>query len=269
MPYYNNGKMLDTHITEYWSKYSPEVRQNLRVIIVDDGSTQDPAENHLKGPMPVPVTLYKVMKDIPWNQHGARNLGFHVAREGWCLATDMDHAVPNEFLEKVMSEPLADGCFYTFNRELANGEPNNGEKGKSHKNSFLIEKNTFWNGGGYDEDFCGTYGGDSWFRASLERVALHVHRSDLNFIRYTATEVQDCSTTQFSRQGKSRDDFKRIFDRKRRSGKNKPVSPLRFPWKKVGEFTPQGEKRNSSIAVYPSSIPPISKAALKRFFRTY
>ena len=76
-PYYENPKMLERQV-ENWNRYAGELRGALRIILVDDGSTKYPAEpifKHCK----MPKKLYRVKEDIPWNQHGARNLGAKVA----------------------------------------------------------------------------------------------------------------------------------------------------------------------------------------------
>ena len=100
-PYYDNGGMLERH-SEEWSSYAPEVKAQLRAIVVDDGSPNDPAAAHVRE-VGFPVELYRIKQNIVWNVPGARNLGMHVAPSGWCLLTDIDHLLAASEAEKLVN----------------------------------------------------------------------------------------------------------------------------------------------------------------------
>lgn len=72
MAYYENGGMLDRHIEE-WKNYPDALKDQIKAVIVDDGSSKDSALPHVQD-VGFPIELYRINVDIPWNQNGARNL---------------------------------------------------------------------------------------------------------------------------------------------------------------------------------------------------
>jgi len=82
LSYYENGLMLERHLEE-WAGYAPEVKAELRAVVVDDGSPRDPAVAHLRN-VGFPVDVYRIRQNLIWNVAGARNLGMTQAPDGWC-----------------------------------------------------------------------------------------------------------------------------------------------------------------------------------------
>ena len=118
-----------------------EKHPDCRVIIVDDCS-QTPLKS-LES-----IDVYRIDEDIPWNQPGARNLGFQEA-EGWIICADIDHLVTRENVDALINMKKEKGTIYYLGREDTIGW-----------NLYLIHKDDFEKIGGYDEDFCGHYGYD-------------------------------------------------------------------------------------------------------------
>ena len=84
--YYDNYEALKKMIHYYksWDNY--------KFIIVDDGSPKRPLE---KNDIPNDWSLYRVTKDIGWNNEGCRNLIVHECETEWVCLIDMDHMVNN------------------------------------------------------------------------------------------------------------------------------------------------------------------------------
>lgn len=232
MPYYDNPTMLGRHYEE-WSKWPPEIVSKLNVIIVDDGSPNEPA-------IGVPyrpnfVRIYRVLEDRPWHQHGARNLGAHVAPEGWLLLTDMDHMLERAEFERLVGllPVLAADSSYMFERiEADSRKPTITANGfpKPHPNSFLMTRELYWQVGGYDEDFCGLYGTDSFFRSRLPNL----RTLSIPLVRYWRALVADASTRTLPRkEGRDPDAKKKVMDKKRRQGRLNVIRTLNFPWEQL------------------------------------
>jgi hypothetical protein len=87
--------------------------------------------------------------------------------------------------------------------------------------------------GGYDEDYCGTYGGDLPFLHQLERIAPRIHLEDIKLLGYLPDAIEDACTTDYSRTGKYRDDYLKLYRRKQLSGDQRAKHPLRFSWERI------------------------------------
>lgn len=237
-PYYNAPQMLATHLFS-WSMFPKDVLQHLLFIIVDDCSQHSPALQVVKHfqDSRLPIRLYQVDVDIPWNQHGARNLAAMKAPKGWMLMSDIDHTVPLESVEWILRAKLDQGCFYTFQRMtrvpggkvepmLKDGKP------KPHPNTYLLTRGLFWRAGGYDEDFCGTYGGDGPFRRLLNQAGQHVHLGRVSIVRWPREVIPDAS-----QQPEFREAYRGLyypkFKEKGGSRMGKPIDWIRFPWSRL------------------------------------
>lgn len=230
MPYYENGGILDRHLTE-WQSYAPHVKKNFRAVIVDDGSEKDPAVNHMRNPG-FPVELYRIKENIPWNIPGARNLGMHVAPEDWCLLTDIDHVLyadqaPRFFDGFSMHDSRA---VFNFQREWADGRPLH-----PHPNSYLIYRSLYWKVGGTDEDFSGYWGaGEGAFRKALALATSAFYTLPIYLTHFGRDDIPDASTREWGRRG-SKWDYNNNPElvKKARGPAYKPVNPLRFAWEKT------------------------------------
>lgn len=233
MAYFENGQMLKRHLHE-WRDWSDEAAADIKVIIVDDGSANDPAELRLRQKPDLVARLniecYRVLgKKIPWNQHGARNLGMMKAPDGWCLMTDMDHLLTAQEAGAMVSMELAEGNYYVPSRINSDGQPKH-----RHPNSFILTRESFWQSGGYDEDFCGWYGSDSVFRRILDVGAHRVEADHPQLVLFGRDVIPDASTRVFGRKDTPyHSPNNPILRAKRRGPPYKAANPIRFLWERV------------------------------------
>ena len=235
MPYYDNPGML-AHQYKVWSRRWPEgVADRVRFIIVDDGSMRSPASGVVR-PAGLDIEIYRVLVDRPWHQHGARNLGAHVAPQGWLLMTDMDHVLEGKpALNLLKSLPrLPKTRAFMLERIEGDGSgPTRSDKGdlKPHPNSFVMTRQTFWHVGGYDEDYCGVYGTDRLFRGRLPQP---LDVLPIALTRYWRDLIPDASTTSLPRkEGRPPDAKKQVERKKRAAGRENVILTLDFPWQRV------------------------------------
>lgn len=227
-PYYENAGQLKRQI-DILNQYSKDVHKNIEVFLIDDASPKNPAlpvliSNHCK----IPIKLWRIQENIPWNQHGARNLGAKMAgKEGWLYVSDIDHFFePNE-MDKLLHQNLLTTHFYTFERvSLPEKLPYH-----YHCNSILIDRDIYWKAGGYDEDYCGSYGGDGQFIKAVKQFTTRYHFTDIRNVRVPREVQPDASTVQWSRE-----EYKKIYverlAEKKRAGLMKAINPLRFTWER-------------------------------------
>lgn len=223
MAYYENGKMLERHFKE-WQSYP---KKDFKIILVDDGSRKDPARNHIEE-CQFPLELYRIKKDIPWNQNGARNLGMTHAK-GWCLITDMDHLLSKNQFKKLYKLDLNKDIHYVPGRHKADDTPY-----KRHPNSYIVHRDLYWKAGGYDESFSGYYGTDSTFRRQLANVSERVELGEQFYLTlYGRDVIKDASTRNYGRKGSSYSIAKHPELRERKRLNPPPIPPLNFPWERV------------------------------------
>ncbi len=226
-PYYDNPSMLRLQC-DNWSMYTDGLKDEIELIIVDDGSTEYPAYDVLKSnPTGIKTRLFRVKEDIPWNQHGARNLGAKMAEGEWLWMSDMDMVLPCESAEHLFKNPDPDLHYVTRRIKITDLK----EDGH-HCNTFLVTREAYWKVGGYDEDYCGTYGGDG----SLNRALCTVAKKTLSeaFVYYYPRDVYtDAATQKYEREGYYKKEYRKRFDRKRAIGDIVPKNPIRFDWEEL------------------------------------
>lgn len=237
LPYYMNGSMLRLQFGN-WKAWPGKCRTRLKVIIVDDGSPNSPAAN-VPRPYGLPeLEIYRVLEDRPWHQHAARNLGAHMAPEGWLLLTDMDHVLQPDaaaMLFKALDKGRLDpGTVYMLDRvEADTGLPTLGKDGqpKPHPNSFVMTREMFWKIGGYDERATGIYGTDRLFRERCFDAAERGHLK-IPLTRYWRDLVPDASTTTLPRKEGRDPALKARIVASIKAAPDKIVT-LNFPWERV------------------------------------
>jgi predicted glycosyltransferase involved in capsule biosynthesis len=159
-----------------------ELHPATKVVIVDDGS---PEPLEIEG-----IDVYRINKDVPWNQPAARNIGFKKS-EGWIVCADIDHLVTKENVKELLKMKKEKGTVYYLGREDTNSW-----------NVYLIHKDDFEKIGGYDEDFCGHYGYD-----------------DIDFLfrcqdNLKVKEVREIKVKVFAKESSSRLDRDTKFNRR-------------------------------------------------------
>lgn len=229
LSYYDNGGILDRHLEE-WAGYPESIKPSLRAIVVDDGSPNDPAARHLRG-VGFPVEIYRIKTNTPWNVPGARNLGMHMAQDGWVLLTDIDHLLEREYAALLVNklENLHPSSFYLMSRKWADGRPLN-----SHGNSYVLQRSLYWIAGGTDEDWSGFWGaGESAFRKALGKVGRAGNLPDIYLTHYGRDDIPDASTREWGRRD-SEYDWRRnpALVAKMKAG-TAATNPLRFTWERV------------------------------------
>jgi hypothetical protein len=229
--YYDNPRMLQMQM-DCWSTYGGVLAQPPRIIIIDDGSPKTSAaevvRKHLrKQARKLPLRVFRIKEDIPWNFAGARNLGCHQA-EGWIYMSDIDTLLPAEDAKTLFeSQPLDPECFYMPQRLKLH----TGKITKQALVNLLFHKDKYVAIGGYDEDYAGNYGREETdFHRRLQRVAQKIDRPDVTLKVIPLRQVRDARTT-----GRPRDKTHNteVFDRKEAAGFPNPVNPLRFSWERV------------------------------------
>lgn len=237
MPYFDNAAMLGLQY-EGWRKWPGKYRRRLKVVLVDDGSENAPAGTVAR-PRGIPdVEIYRVTENRPWHQHGARNLGAHVAPEGWLLLTDMDHVLTAEsagLLFKAMDKGGLDPeTIYMLDRvEADTGLPTLNGSGlpKPHPNSFVVTRDLYWRIGGYDERATGIYGTDALFRHRAFTIGKRGHLN-IPLVRYWRDLVPDASTNGLPRK-EGRDTAERARIMAEIAATPDAIRTLAFPWERV------------------------------------
>lgn len=226
MPYYNNPQMLQEHVAN-WNSFKDDTKKMFNIVLVDDGSSEIPDEIFRK--TTIKHALFRIEEDIPFNAHGARNLGMKVMGKDdqWALLTDMDVLFPEEAIRAISRKDFDSKNHYTMERMFVDGRPP-----KQHCNSFLVQRRAFWKAGGYDEDFCGCYGGDGIFLRALERHAKREHWLDVVSVGYNGT-IEDCSTRGLDRHGPMKEEYLKRRGNKKATNSMEPKNPLRFKWNRV------------------------------------
>ncbi len=217
MAYYENAGMLIEHY-RLLTSLPARLRDLIHVIIVDDGSPRNPAfVEDLKG---IPLQIYRMRKDIRWNQDACRNLGVRHSETNWVLLTDIDHLIPEETWKCVLLRDWDPEKVYNFTRVSAPDLL----PYKGHPNTWLMTRGKFDAAGGYDERFAGYYGTDADFRNRVVAVAKTALIKS-HIIRVPRTVIPDASTTSYLRkQPEDRDNIDRI---KRERAALEDQTPLR------------------------------------------
>lgn len=161
--YYEDPTLLKEQLF-LWKRYPPEVE----IIVVDDGSVNYPAFDVLKNVrMPANLRLYSVHDDLGFNSHGCRNLIAKVAYSDYVLFCDIDCQFSPQDIAYLRTIQFQKESLYNFHSyTCSTGQ----YKKEGHINVFLVNTETFWEAGGYDESFTGYHYGDREFIKRLKKV---------------------------------------------------------------------------------------------------
>ena len=182
----------------------PKAIQNLESIgypftrfnfhFVDDGSKEPLKCEWAK--------VYRIQKDIAWNQPAANNYGFSkLDPEAYVLRLDIDHYFNIEDLDAIDKIELKPKQIVYFRRKLNGGEI------ASHPNCYLARVKDLIDIGGYNEEFCGNYGFDD----SELRHRMKFNRFKLLFSKIYLHAVLELRTEGLKRDTKiNHTKFKRI-----------------------------------------------------------
>ena len=228
--YYDNPDMLKLHI-DTWRAYPDKIKKRMNIILVDDCSPRSPAIHFLPllVGLGIPTRIYRVLEDIPWNLDGARNLGMKETETEWNLITDMDRLLPVDAAAAALEMTKERGKVYRPDQVWA-GE--NRSLGRPHPNSFIIHRSDYWQVGGYDEDFQGSYGTDGNFRKNLRAVAVEVYTT-MPYLLCCEDLVKDSITQTLPRKVKGV--YCVTIPRLKAKLQSPPyvaVNPIRFRWER-------------------------------------
>lgn len=231
-PYYENPRMLAAQV-ENWNRYSEDLRSRIRVVLIDDCSRRSPAEPIFRL-CQLQKELYRITTNIPWNQHGARNLGATMAphdrcADPWMLLCDIDMMLTADMATRLLLTRHDAPNHYTFDRNY----PNHPALNRYALNMFSVKHSVYWQAGGYDEDYCGLYGGDVPFVQQLRRISPRVHLNGVTLTAYLPSEIDDANTQDFSRTGVYRTTYLKILKRKQLTGNETARNSLRFSWQRI------------------------------------
>ncbi len=242
VPYYRQPAMLRKHL-DTWATYSAEVLEHMKLIIVDDCSPE-PALNVVPDHYSLPIELYRVKVDIPWNRSMARNLGSHIAMTPWLLHMDIDHILPPESAEALVENLFSyrpnhwykfrrfriGAADFTRNKDAIPRSVKFGEI-KPHVDSFLCYRELYWKVGGYDPDYAGCLGGGGAFLRQLKAAGVEaLAPSNVSLHVYCSGEIADASIKTLDRDTSEYGRRRRI---KERVGNTKVTKPIRYPWERL------------------------------------
>jgi len=160
-----------------------QLPDDIEVIFVDDGSDPGIELSVIKN-----IYVIKSYDTRPWSQPCARNFGASKARGDYLLFTDIDHILSKEAIlaaaeigVMITSEDYDKMIFprhwgvltkegdidqskqilFDYGLQLpVEVMRERGLHGGCHPNTFSIKADIFWRLDGYDERYCGRYGGD-------------------------------------------------------------------------------------------------------------
>ncbi len=164
---YNAAKATQEQV-DSWSTLSHRDTEAIEFLIADDCSDA-PLKLRTYG---LPLRLFRIPTDIPWNMAGAKNLLHSKSTAEWLLFFDVDNRINPSLLGLLAGQldKLDPRVIYLF-PWILNGE----EQPQPHINTFLIHRSTLDVVGGFDEDFCGHYG--------YEDVVFHLIAERKGFLR--------------------------------------------------------------------------------------
>jgi hypothetical protein len=237
IPYYRNVPMLRLHLVNL-SSFAPDVLKCVTLVLIDDGSPADERPDPLLMAAPAKVRsrfrLLRVLDDIPWNQHGARNLGAKLATTDWLLMTDIDRIVPAHDMQIMLTRKLKTDRHYKPLQYVArpDGMPLSELSPRAPLNQFLCTRKAYWRAGGYDEAYCGSYGGDAPFLKALEKQTPLERMTDVRMLRFNRHVLDGANTSTLDREA-GRAEYSRRYKAKRASGNTASIKPINFQWTEV------------------------------------
>lgn len=227
---YGQPKML-AYWFEQYALQDEAARAETEVIVVDDAG-KPPAE------VPTGVRLFRVTKDIPWNQGGCRNLIAEKAKADRLMLIDPDMTLGKGMLAKLVAESKLLTAGLMFRPALRHVATEAFDH--SSPNVHLLLRQDFLQRGGYDEDYCGNKG---WSDVQLLRVfqasMVTRQRDDLWFwFHHTNKALADAQVNTLNRsvQVNKSKHIKKIGQLKKLGWRRfvQELGPrIRFPWLEV------------------------------------
>lgn len=201
--YYANPAML-LHQLETFSNYSKHIKEKITILIIDDGSPaglratdyfhpstygRNGIDEDDNDDTPLRIRVARIATEKAWNIGGARNLAFFLADTTRALLLDLDIQIPEESIQDALSWPTKNKTHtlaHRFNRKLLKKKKKKGNKdGDGDRDSYrvhpaiaVLDVDAYWQSGGCDEDFCGSYGYTDvhfWLRWKMDPTRLQLN----------------------------------------------------------------------------------------------
>ena len=201
LPHFANLGMLKEQ-QSIWMDYPAELRARLHVVMVDDCSPKGsrPSKKSIFVDGLASFRLFRLTEKKRWNWLACRNLGAKEASTEWILLTDIDHAIPEVTLRRLLDGPLDPFDAYRFRRvdapskwpyDVASCAPY-----KPHNDTWLLTSDIFFDDrvGGYDERLSGCYGTSGEFTHRLGSATRAQVMLGEPIIRYDRKVIADAST---------------------------------------------------------------------------
>lgn len=233
-PYYNHKNTFRAQL-EAWSQWSEEAKSKFEIIITDDCSKEFPLE--------VPpdthgldLKLLRVEDDILWNDTGADNLGFQEAKYDWVLHCDLDLCVTPECADALLEVDLSAPYTAYWPKRNDTRYPKSHHRYPRHnrpaRNAFLMNVGTFWEAGGYDEDFCGFYGYSDTYFHEVCCTKLGLTKVILEDIELETLHADD-STVQGLSHIKKESRNRQLISDKTTGKLEQATDHIRFKWRQL------------------------------------
>jgi hypothetical protein len=148
--YYNSPDVFQK-IIDWYERCDPY--SSFDYTVIDDGSQDSPITNMT---IPNRWRVLRIDKDYGWNNEGARNCLMKDSSNEWNLILDSDWVIDALNLNRIRFQ-IARGL-----KPQAIYLPGNFGY-RTIRNSFLVNKDTYWKIGGYDQAFVGYHGVDYSF----------------------------------------------------------------------------------------------------------
>lgn len=232
---YSQPQMMAKQI-ETWDSYPEEIQKELQVIVVDDcGEVPFTCEEE----KPYDLQIYRVTKNIPWNQMGARNLGMKRASAVLRLMLDPDMVVSKESMAVIWGRLRHFQPKHLYKPWLRHMPENSKPFDYGSPNLYIIRGDDWWKAGGYDENFAGAKG---YSDVILHRVLKHMykfhHCTDIPVDFYPVRMIPDANVSNLDRNVKRNYRmFIQIVNFAARNSWNAyslgVKRHIRFPWERV------------------------------------
>ncbi len=229
-PYYNHKDTFDYQMWQ-WRRFSNKAKSKIEIIVVDDGSPDFPCRP--KESYGVDLKVLRIEENIRWNTAGAANLGIKESKYDWILHADFDVGLPPQCADPLLKLDLSDPL--TVYWPMTWHETSRGfqKYGEPHCNSFLMNKETFWKAGGYDEDFSGCWGGQDIMFHLISCKPLGLKRVVLkNVVLERMVRCKDAKVQGVYRDREDSVNWDKFHD-KRKGVVPQSTDYLRFKWHQV------------------------------------
>lgn len=229
--------MLELHLLNL-ANFDPEVLARVTIFLVDDCSPLDErpeiAIRRATKPIRRRFRVLRVHDDIAWNQHGARNLGAKLASTQWLLMADIDRIVSGHDMRIILSRELRPDRYYKPLQYVArpDGLPLSELTPRAPLNQFVCTRKAYWRAGGYDEAYCGSYGGDAPFLRALQKQSRFERMFDVRMFRFTRHVLEGANTADLDREA-GRAEYSKRYKAKQASGDMSSIKPINFQWSEV------------------------------------